>query len=147
MAALACGWRPCHECLCQLHTPLRLAPLLISAALRSQPTQAIRAHRLLERLPAAAFGALAAHLVTDAEGQHRDLTRSFESARAASVQLLESHKRRLHPEMLNPAHRSDLEELGSREVERQRAAAALTDRCVGVVFWVCGALMRSSKRP
>jgi hypothetical protein len=88
--------------------------------------QVVRAHRLLERLPAAVAGALVQHLLDAAGAEHAALAGRHQAARAASVSELEANKRGLHPAMLYPSRRADLEALQAREAARQAAAGALT---------------------
>jgi hypothetical protein len=93
--------------------------------------QVIRTTRLLERLPAAACGALTQHLLAAAAAEHATLVARSQADRSASVAELEAHKRSLHPDMLYPSRREGLEALRAAEGARQRAAAQLATRYAG----------------
>lgn len=65
--------------------------------------QVVQAHRLLERVPAAALQLLSRHLLSAAQQQQGLLLGEFAKQRQRLEQQLELHKTSLHPSMLHPS--------------------------------------------
>eukprot|EP00879_Flechtneria_rotunda_P009268 GHRR01009702.1.p1 GENE.GHRR01009702.1~~GHRR01009702.1.p1 ORF type:complete len:466 (+),score=205.81 GHRR01009702.1:876-2273(+) len=103
----------------------RLLEQHMVAAVEQLRVQAVQAQRLLEAVPTVAMSLMCQHLLSAVWQQHGQLLSDFAAKRQVLDSQSEQHKMSLHPSMLHPNRRPELEALKASEAARQLAAVEL----------------------
>eukprot|EP00955_Chlamydomonas_euryale_P079783 363340-Chlamydomonas_euryale.AAC.7 len=81
-------------------------------------TQVIRAYRLVERAPAVLLAQLLHHELCAAARRRHGAVRAFAAQHASLLSDIDVVRSGLHPRMINPTRRSELDSLLKTEAER-----------------------------